>query len=209
MDDVLMQPVAVKKPRKFNYVVEIIQPTYKSDFIKRIQNSLKEPIKQVFLEHKDLLASFPAKIASEIISHFIAIEIKKYFLLNCPDITVKTGKWDNNHDLVFIKEGEENYNFEIKVTSTESWRGGEFSKRECDHLMVCYSKSKSGIFSVFASVLFLKHSDWVSNISEGYYAPTLGKKYIFSRKDRNDIIGALTHKTKKMLNIRINKETIE
>jgi hypothetical protein len=84
---------------------------------------------------------------------------------------------DNTPDLFFTKI---KMPMEIKVTSGQVWRGGEFSKRASWHLMV----SRNEEFDEFFVCLVSMESNgglWVSSMQQGkdYYAPSFKKDKIF------------------------------
>jgi len=97
---------------------------------------------------------------------------------------------DNDPDLYFTNHTSSEKAVEIKVTSGEKWRGGEFSKRSSPTLLVSWDPENIGTY--YVSFLMLRKSDWISSSSASYYAPTFGKKELFSRSDREDLRGSLS-----------------
>ena len=95
---------------------------------------------------------------------------------------VVSAKGDNDSDLFFTKI---KMPMEIKVTSGEVWRGGEFSKRAAYHLMV----SRNDEFDEFFAALVNMQQDgglWVSAMQKGkhYYAPSLKKDQLYNIRDK-------------------------
>jgi hypothetical protein len=113
------------------------------------------------------------QIASKVFSKRLGYEVKK-----------ATG--DNTPDLLFTKI---NMPMEIKVTSGQVWRGGEFSKRASWHLMV----SRNEDFNEFFVCLVDMESNgglWVSAMQQGknYYAPSFKKDQIYKLKDEQTML---------------------
>jgi len=109
------------------------------------------------------------QISSKVFSKYLSYEVKK-------------AKSDNDPDLVFTKL---DMPLEIKVTSGQVWRGGEFSKRASYHLFV----SRDDDFNEFFVALVNMESGkdlWISSMQQGknYYAPSFKKDQIYELKDK-------------------------
>lgn len=116
------------------------------------------------------------KLLSEIFSNLLEQKASKVFSKRL-GYEVKKAISDNTPDLLFTKI---NLPMEIKVTSGQVWRGGEFSKRASWHLMV----SRNETFDEFFVCLVNMHGNgglWVSAMQQGkdYYAPSFKKDSIF------------------------------
>jgi hypothetical protein len=82
---------------------------------------------------------------------------------------------------------------EIKTAKTSCiWRGGEFSKRESDYLMVSYDDSGDEL-KWFFLYTYLMESDWKSSGSGNYYATTIDLNDIL-KKDCQILVGDLEKK---------------
>lgn len=140
---------------------------------------------------EDKFPTIPEKLKSELLSNGVCVSISNQMKQN-PSLSsfvkVSVGKSDNDVDLLFTNTTtSETYKLEVKVGKNATWRGGEFSKRESDHLMISWSQNGIAV-KLYACVLFLKKEDWHSNMAKGYYAPTFYKKDL-AREDRIDLIG--------------------
>jgi len=70
---------------------------------------------------------------------------------------------------------------EIKTAKTVGvWRGGEYSKRESDYLLVSYDDSGEDM-KWFVFFVNLKKGDWVSSGSTSYYATTIELDQVLGR----------------------------
>jgi hypothetical protein len=82
---------------------------------------------------------------------------------------------------------------EIKTAKTSHvWRGGEFSKRESDYLMVSYDDNGDEL-KWFFLYTYLMESDWKSSGSGNYYATTIDLNDIL-KKDYHLLVGDLEKK---------------
>lgn len=113
------------------------------------------------------------QICSKVFSERLGYEVNK-----------ATG--DNTPDLFFTKI---KMPMEIKVTSGQVWRGGEFSKRASWHLMV----SRNEEFNEFFVCLVNMETNgglWVSSMQQGkdYYAPSFKKDKIFELQKQIPIL---------------------
>jgi hypothetical protein len=82
---------------------------------------------------------------------------------------------------------------EIKTAkTTHVWRGGEFSKRESDYLMVSYDDSGDEMKWFFLHT-YLLETDWKSSGSGNYYATTIDLNDIL-KKDYRILVGDVKKK---------------
>ena len=73
---------------------------------------------------------------------------------------------DREPDLNFLN----GHTMEIKNTSTDTgWRGGKYSKRPGDYILVSYDKDEHNVFVALAS---LTEEDWQRPTSNNYYGTT-------------------------------------
>ena len=106
--------------------------------------------------------SFSTKLKSELISNIVETSFESIV----PNIVAP--KMDSEPDL--IVDGKP---LELKTSkTTTTWRGGEFSKRESDYLLIAWNEIK-GEFKWFVCYTYLKESDWKSSQSSSYYATTI------------------------------------
>ena len=75
---------------------------------------------------------------------------------------------------------------EIKTTSGESWRGGEYSKRGGYFIFISWKLNFQNIPSFFIAGLSLQKDDWIISKSKNYYATTFNKKQLLKNQDRLD-----------------------
>lgn len=167
--------------------------------LKSISTTIKHSILSAFDYYEKSLGmiDLSKKIKSEILSQLIGQKIKEIIENQVPNHTVYVGKSDNDNDIKIIRTGDISVGdvvsipLEIKVTCSSMWRGGEFSMRECNHLMV-YWNNKNGKTEIFACICNLKKEDWNSQIDIGYYAPTLHRWELAQDNRRIDIIGTIS-----------------
>jgi len=92
-------------------------------------------------------------------------------------------------DLVMV-----NKPLEIKATATsDAWRGGEFSKRPGDYVMVGWEEVK-GKLKLFILHTFLTKEDWTSSNSDNYYATTISLTEIVENVKYSILKGGLLKK---------------
>lgn len=125
------------------------------------------------------------KIQSETFSNLLEQIASKVFTKEL-GYDVKKATGDNTPDLLFTKI---NLPMEIKVTSGQVWRGGEFSKRASWHFMV----SRNDDFNEFFVCLVDMESNgglWVSAMQQGknYYAPSFKKDQIYKLRDEQTML---------------------
>jgi hypothetical protein len=83
---------------------------------------------------------------------------------------------------------------EIKTSkTTHLWRGGEFSKRESDYLLVSYDDSGEDLKWFFIHT-YLMESDWKSSGSSSYYATTIDLNYVLDTKEHSILFGETVQK---------------
>lgn len=107
-------------------------------------------------------SSFSTKLKSELISSVWETSFS-YIVPN-----VIAPKTDNEPDLYI-----DNQPLELKTSkTTTTWRGGEFSKRESNYLLIAWDEVND-IFQWFVCFSYLTESDWKSSTSNNYYATTI------------------------------------
>ncbi len=122
--------------------------------------------------------SLSTKLKSELISNMLEASFSKVV----PDVTAPLQ--DNQPDLLV-----KNIPLEIKTAkTTHTWRGGEFSKRESDYLLVSYDDTNDDLKWFFLHT-YLKESDWKSSGSNNYYATTIDLNDIIGVKEYSIIVG--------------------
>tara|TARA_R100000005_G_C4883335_1_gene133877 strand:+ start:70 stop:582 length:513 start_codon:yes stop_codon:yes gene_type:complete len=83
---------------------------------------------------------------------------------------------------------------EIKTTATsDSWRGGEFSKRPGDYIMVGWEEV-SGVLKTFMLHTFLEKNHWKSSGSGNYYATSISLSEILDKVPFKVLKGGLEKK---------------
>lgn len=148
---------------------------------------IKQYLPDVIAEVNDRLSIFKSvveydalstKLKSELISNMFEASFAKVV----PN-TLSPCK-DNEPDLYI-----DNTSLEIKTAKTTNvWRGGEYSKRESDYLLVSYDDSNKDVkWFVLHSYLF--ESDWKSSASDSYYATTIDIDDIVKHKEYEILIG--------------------
>lgn len=112
--------------------------------------------------HNQIGARMSAKLRSEILSAFLEVNFERYV----PGAAAGYG--DNEAD-VYLKGTP----LEIKTAfKARQWRGGEYSKRKGDFLLVSWDWTEHGVVW-FAVHSLLTASDWVSSGSANYYATSI------------------------------------
>jgi len=152
---------------------------YVADDILKMASAKMHALEKVFDVER-----LSTKLVSELISN--AIEESAAEVL-----TEHTGEnWDNaksDRDAdVFCKRTEDK--LEIKTTCGDTWRGGEFSRRPGDYLLVKWESFDK----FYVTFLTMEESEWKSSGCGNYYATSFGKKELAGRDDRLDLIGELT-----------------
>ena len=73
---------------------------------------------------------------------------------------------DREPDLNFLN----GHTMEVKNTSTDTgWRGGKYSKRPGDYILVSFDKNEEKVFVALAA---LTEDDWTRSSSDSYYGTT-------------------------------------
>lgn len=107
--------------------------------------------------------SFSTKLKSELISSMWETSFS-YIVPN----TISP-KLDSEPDLYL-----ESQPLELKTSkTTTTWRGGEFSKRESNYLLIAWNENEYGMFDWFVCYTYLTEDDWKSSQSNNYYATTI------------------------------------
>jgi len=121
--------------------------------------------------HRELLDELGAKSQSESISKILEMSFKSIV----PD--ARTGRGDHEAD-VYINE----IPLELKTTKkSRSWRGGEYSKRSGDFLLISWDMDANGNIMWFAIHAVLEKSDWISSGSKNYYATTISLDEVIAK----------------------------
>ncbi len=155
---------------------------------KMVLDILKESSKAMKFFIDDFKKKYDVKLSGKILSETFSNlleQISAKIFTEYLGYEVKKAKSDNDPDLTFTKI---NMSIEIKVTSGQVWRGGEFSKRASYHLMV----SRNDDFDEFFVALVNMDQGnglWISVMQQGknYYAPSFKKDQIFELKDKIQI----------------------
>ncbi len=153
-----------------------------------------------FKEEYDVVLS--GKVLSELYSNLLETICARVFSDKL-GYEVKKASSDNDSDLFFTKI---NMPMEIKVTSGQVWRGGEFSKRASWHLMVSRDESFENFF---VCLVDMKSHDglWESSMQKGkdYYAPNFKKDQIYELKDEVIIFVGDIEKDKRSVKLSYEK----
>ena len=126
-------------------------------------------IQKIMRVHNEEGNPMTRKQLSECISG--VIESKMVKVASNIGITIESPKKDSEPDIML-----EYKPLEIKTTCSTEWRGGAYSKREADYLMIKYDII-DGEFYWFVLHKYLKENDWmggdVENKDNNYYATTI------------------------------------
>ena len=158
--------------------------------ISYIQENLDEIIKKTNQKVKTLKTlldynSISTKLKSELISNFLETSFQEVL------DEVEAPKSDHLPDLL-IKEDA----LEIKTAkTTRKWRGGQYSKRESDYLLVSYDDSEDEL-KWFFLYTYLTEDDWKNSKSDNYYATTINLDYVLDNKDYIILKGEVEKKIK-------------
>ena len=127
--------------------------------------------------------SLSTKLKSELISNMLEASFSKVV----PEVVSPFS--DGEPDL-YVKGTA----LEIKTAkTTHTWRGGEFSKRESDYLLVSYDDSGADL-KWFVVHTYLMESDWKSSGSDSYYATTIDLNYVMESKEYQILMGKIQKK---------------
>jgi len=153
-------------------VLEILKESSKAMkfFINEFKNKYDVKLNGKILS--ETFSNLLEQISAKIFTKYLGYEVKK-------------AKSDNDPDLTFTKI---NLPMEIKVTSGQVWRGGEFSKRASYHLMVSRNDDFDEFFVALVN-MGKGNGLWISAMQQGknYYAPSFKKDQIFELKDKIQI----------------------
>ena len=136
-----------------------------------MKDTIKQYLPQAIIEVEKNLSklksgsnwqSFSTKIKSELISN----AVEKSFATIIPN-TVAPAR-DAKADLYINGKS-----LELKTSkTTTTWRGGEFSKRDSDYLLIAWDEEDDA-FKWFVCWTHLSEDDWKSSKSSSYYATTI------------------------------------
>jgi len=109
--------------------------------------------------------------------------------------------------------------WEIKCTTGEEWRGGDFSKRPGFYVLISWQHDKQqGDIKIFAARLHMEEEDWIKSKpskksgSENYYATSFNKKnllkYVTAGK-AEVLCGNIYHPKYKSGKVRTNQVKLE
>ena len=122
-----------------------------------------------------------SKMISELASQALELAFKDSKLI------VETPKLDKDPDMLL---GYDKKPWEIKCTSTDGWRGGEYSKRPGYYILLTYNIIGDNI-NIFAARLSMTEEDWITSKpkdeskEQKYYATTFGKKELLKYINEN------------------------
>ena len=155
------------------------------DYIVKHLSSVLEETNARFKTFKSVVdyKSLSTKLKSELISNMLEASFAKVV----PDVVSPFA--DSEPDL-YVK----GIPLEIKTSkTTHLWRGGEYSKRPSNYLLVSYDDSGEDLkwFFIYTELL---ESDWKSSQSQNYYATTIDLNYVLSEKQYEILVGDLEKK---------------
>jgi len=123
------------------------------------------------------------KLKSELISNILEASFERV----ADDIQAPLS--DDMADLVVRGE-----NLEIKTAkTTRVWRGGEYSKRESEYVLVSYDDSGDSL-DWFFIYTYLTEDDWKSSKSGNYYATTIDLDYVLDNCPHKILCGTVEKK---------------
>jgi len=138
---------------------------------------------------ESLVRDFPRlrkKLYSELISNILEESIR----VIVPGATVGVG--DNEADVYVC-----GHPYEIKtIAENRVWRGGDFSKRPGDYLLISYRIGQDKRLGWFVLQTKLEESEWISSGSGNYYATSVDLDYILNRGDYRILWGDTVKKIK-------------
>jgi hypothetical protein len=139
------------------------------------------------LFQEKLVARMSTKLQSEIISALVEISFVKIIS------TARLGNGDHEAD-IYIND----IPVELKTSrKSRKWRGGEFSKRSGNFLLISWDVSKNtNKVQWFVLHGLLEESDWQTSKSKNYYATTISLDEAL-QKNGNVIVGNI-RKAKKL-----------
>ena len=121
------------------------------------------------------------KQISEIASQVLEVAFKDGIGAECP-------KKDSEPDCKILNpETGQMTAWELKCTSGEGWRGGEYSKRPGYYVLMAYNITVEKAIECFAARLHLEENDWKKSRSNTYYATSFGKKQLMNCIDQGKV----------------------
>ena len=166
-------------------------PLQNSSYFSLTEDVLRDSLADSAIAVRQLDISMPYlgnKLRSEIFSKTLEVKLAEK-LSDKLGYEVTSPKSDNDPDLYYSRLPEGYNAVEIKCASGETWRGGTYSKRAAPTLFVTWEGENWNSF--YVGFLFIRHEEWTT-ASANYYAPTISKKFLRDRQDREDIIGNIT-----------------
>ena len=131
-------------------------------------------------------SSISTKLKSELISNMLEASFSKVV----PNVISPLS--DGEPDLWVMGKA-----LEIKTAkTTHTWRGGEFSKRKSDYLLVSYDDSGDDLKWFFLHT-YLTESDWKSSGSTSYYATTINLDDVLNTNEYSILKGNIVKKRTK------------
>lgn len=138
-----------------------------------------------------------AKTRSELISNQFVISFEDFF--RGLGYNLVPEKSDNDPDIRVIVDGII-VPIEVKVTNGENWRGGDYSKRGSNYILISYNFPR---WEWYVVLVRLEEEDWVSSEpnrktgEKNYYATSLKKSYLFDIEDKIEVVGFTEEKMTK------------
>lgn len=131
-------------------------------------------------------ARMSAKLRSEIISALLENNMERYI----PH--ARAGTSDREAD-VYIQ----NVPLELKTAfNAREWRGGEYSKRRGDFLLVSWTVTPDNELNWFAVHTLLTEQDWKSSVSQNYYATSVTLDAVLQNAQSTVLVGDIRHARK-------------
>lgn len=136
------------------------------------------------------------KTKSELISVSLEYAFTHHLSLRT-NLPVSSASSDNDPDIIL---GDRIAGAEIKVASCSldkslrgnvSWRGGSFSKRAGDYLLISWATLQNKL-SFFVAYSNLQESDWNESSSKNYYATEISVSDLISKHSPIILIGNTT-----------------
>lgn len=184
---------------------------FRSHTIKYFVKNLKKYLKQFDDDGLDISNKMKSEFASQIAEKSIKETIPG---TTCPKLD-KEPDCKIPHKITNILTP-----WEIKCTTGDSWRGGEYSKRPGYYLLISWKQKEQNI-AIFAARLHMIEDDWdkskpTKNGNKNYYATTFPKKKLlkYYKEGKADILcGDIYNPTYKNGNInnkcvKLDKEEI-
>ena len=152
----------------------------------KILNNVVEELQSV------LSRNIKAKLKSELISEMTEKLAQEYFSEIYPE-NVKCASCDNDPDLIFGTTP-----VEIKVAKSYNgvcWRGGKYSKRESDYVLITwdFNKYKPEVINFAVYKAFLAKNDWIEQHRDNYYATLYTLNELSKNNTHFAIIGDITY----------------